>query len=210
MSSPSGPRSIRISDDERGGWSSDRPRRGPARPADLTVRCRVLRPADRLRYAPGSLLVLVSPSAADRDRFVERVVEDRGAILSRDRVRRLLEGRVDAAELEDRVGELLQAAAAKRLTAGDSVVLLTDSLDADEREPFVRLAAGSRRPRHLVLLEASREDVAEEDRSALNALRRALDAGELGAEGFQTALRVGGRTAEEVKRIVFRPPPSDD
>ena len=124
MSSSSGPRSIRISDDERGGWSSDRPRRGPARPADLTVRC---------RYAPGSLLVLVSPSAADRDRFVERVVEDRGAILSRDRVRRLLEGRVDAAELEDRVGELLQAAAAKRLTAGDSVVLLADSLEAEGR-----------------------------------------------------------------------------
>ena len=34
--------------------------------------------------------------------------------------------------------------------------------------------------------------------------------GELGAEGFQTALRLGGGTASEVKRILFRPAPRDD
>ena len=44
----------------------------------------------------------------------------------------------------------------------------------------------------------------------MNELRRALDAGELGAEGFQTALRLGGGTAGEVKRILFRPPPRED
>ena len=51
-------RSVKISDDERTGWSSDRPRRdgAPPRPANLTVHCRVLRPTDRLRYSPGSLL----------------------------------------------------------------------------------------------------------------------------------------------------------
>jgi hypothetical protein len=52
--------------------------------------------------------------------------------------------------------------------------------------------------------------VAEEDLALLNDLRRALDAGELGAEGFQTALRLGGGSAAEVKRILFRPPPRDD
>jgi hypothetical protein len=74
----------------------------------------------------------------------------------------------------------------------------------------VRIAASLRRPRHLILLETSRENVSDEDLPALNALRRTLDAGELGAEGFQTALRLGGGTAAEVKRIVFRPPPRED
>jgi hypothetical protein len=67
-----------------------------------------------------------------------------------------------------------------------------------------------RRPRHLILRETSRDQVADEDLATLNALRRALDAGELGQEGFQTALRLGGGTASEVKRILFRPPPRED
>jgi hypothetical protein len=74
----------------------------------------------------------------------------------------------------------------------------------------VRIAAGLRRPRHLILIDASREGIDEDRRSALNELRRRLDAGELGAEGFQTALRLGGGSLGELKRIVFRPPPKDD
>jgi hypothetical protein len=60
------------------------------------------------------------------------------------------------------------------------------------------------------MLETPRENVEEDDLAAVNELRRALDAGELGAEGFQTALRLGGGTAIEVKRILFRPPPRED
>jgi hypothetical protein len=41
-------------------------------------------------------------------------------------------------------------------------------------------------------------------------LRRALDGGELGREGFQTVLRLGGNALTDLKRIVFRPPPRDD
>src|SRR5438105_5687728 len=95
-------RSVKISDDERGGWSSDRPRRdgAPPRPADLTVHCRVLRPADRLRYSPGSLLIVVSASSSERDRFLERLIEDRASLLSLEKVRGLLAGRVAAEELE--------------------------------------------------------------------------------------------------------------
>src|SRR5947208_519163 len=81
-----------------------------------------------------------------------------------------------------------------------------EGFDARQREALVRIAAGQRRPRHLILLETSREHVSEEAAPALNALRRALDAGELGEEGFQTALRLGGGTASEVKSIVCRPP----
>jgi hypothetical protein len=205
-------RSVKISDDERTGWSSDRPRRdgAPPRPADLTVHCRVLTPADRLRYSPGSLLVVVSASAAERDRFLDRLIEDRAALLSLDKVRALLAGRVPEEEVQGRAQELLLAAVNKRLENRETVVLAAEGLQPEEREPFVRLAAALKRPRHLILLEIAREEVREEDHPALNELRRALDAGELGGEGFQTALRLGGGTAAEVKRILFRPPPRED
>jgi predicted kinase len=170
----------------------------------------VLAPADRLRYSPGSLVIVVSASAADRDRFVDRLIEDRAAVLSLEKVRGLLAGRVDAAQLEARAQELLEAAAAKRLENRETVVLAADGLDADQRERFVRLAASFKRPRHLILLETARDQVPEEDLAALNELRRALDAAELGADGFQTALRLGGGSAQEVKRILFRPPPREE
>jgi len=205
-------RSVKISDDERGGWSSDRPRRdgAPPRPADLTAHCRVLSPTDRLRYSPGSLLLVASASADERDRFLDRLIEDRACLLSLDKVRALLAGRVAEQDVDARAQELLTAAVSKRLESRETVVVALAGLDADEREPFVRMAAGLKRPRHLILLETAREQVSEEDLPALNELRRALDAGELGGEGFQTALRLGGGSAGEVKRILFRPPPREE
>ena len=83
-------------------------------------------------------------------------------------------------------------------------------MSTTEREPYVRLAHGFRRPRHLILIETAKDNVAEEDTAKLNELRRALDAGELGAEGFQTVMRLGGPAVAELKRIVFRPAPRDD
>jgi hypothetical protein len=205
-------RSVKIGADERTGWSSDRPRRegAPERPPNISVHCKVLKPADRLRYSPGSLLVVVSASAAEREAFVTRLIEDRASLLSLPKVRSLLSGKVAEEELEARAQELLQAAASKRLQNRETVVLVADGVGGEEREPFVRIAAALKRPRHLVLLEVARDQVSEEDLPTLNALRRALDAGELGEEGFQTALRLGGGTASEVKRILFRPPPRED
>lgn len=205
-------RSVKISEDERTGWSSDRPRRdgAPPRPADLTVHCRVLAPTDRLRYSPGSLVVVVSASPAERESFLDRLIEDRASLLSLGKVRALLAGRVAEQDIQARAQELLSAAVAKRIENRETVVLAADGLLPDEREPFVRMAAALRRPRHLIMLETPRENVEEDDLAAVNELRRALDAGELGAEGFQTALRLGGGTAIEVKRILFRPPPRED
>jgi hypothetical protein len=207
-----GSRSVKIGADERTGWSSDRPRRdgAPERPPNISAHCRVLEPVDRLRYSPGSLVVVTSASAPERDAFLARLIEDRASLLSLAKVRGLLEGRVPAEELETRAHELLHAAVSKRLENRDTVVLAAESLDAQERERFVRIAAALKRPRHLILLETARDQVAEEDLPTLNALRRALDAGELGEEGFQTALRLGGGSASEVKRILFRPPPRED
>ena len=74
----------------------------------------------------------------------------------------------------------------------------------------MRLAHTHKRPRHLIMLEAPRADVREDERASLDELRRALDAGELGLEGFHTALRLGGNALTELKRIVFCPEQRED
>jgi hypothetical protein len=209
------PRSVKISDSERSGWSSERPRRPgeperPPRKPDVSVRGRVLAPTDSLRYSPGSLLLVASPDPAARDAFCARVLADRNVLLSMGKVRGLLQTRVAAEEVEEKAQALLDTAAAKRLAAGQTVVVPLEGLDAAEREHYVRMAAQHRRPRHFILIEAAKADLADEERATLTALRTALDAGGLGQEGFVTSLRLGGATVSELKRIVFAPPPADD
>ena len=212
MSEKPAARSVKISADERTGWSSERPRANgsPPRPVDISTRCRVLAPSDRLRYSPGSLLVIVGADASEPARFAERVIEERGAAIAPARVRALLAGRVAEGEIQERASELLAGAVLKRLESGQTVVLPLEGFDAEERERYVRLAHRLRRPRHLILLEAPRDKVRDDERPALDELRRSLDAGELGLEGFQTALRLGGNALAELKRIVFQPLPRDD
>src|SRR5947209_2345154 len=125
MPEPNAPRSVRIGSDERTGWSSERPRRdgAPPRPADVSVRARILRPSDRLRYSPGSLVLVVGAAASEPHRFAERVVEERGAVLSLTSVHALLAGRVAAEDIETRSRELLDVAILKRLRAGHSGVV---------------------------------------------------------------------------------------
>jgi hypothetical protein len=203
---------VKIGSDERTGWSSERPRRdgAPPRPADVSVRSRVLRPSHRLRYSPGSLLVVVGAVASEPDQFVERVVEEQRNAVPREGPRTA--GRTGRGG-RDR-GTSPRAvecrAALKRLKSSQTVVVAIAGFDAEERERYVRLAHGERRPRHLILLETPRNQVLEEERPALDELRRALDAGELGLEGFQTAPRLGGNALSELKRIVFQPPPRED
>jgi hypothetical protein len=205
-------RSVKIGSDERTGWSSERPRRdgAPPRPPDVSVRSRILRPSDRLRYSPGSLLVIVGSAAVEPDRFAERVVEETRSVFSLSKVRSLLRGRVADDEIEARSREVLEATTRKRLESGQTVVIALEGFVAEERARYVRIAHSHRRPRHLILLDSSRENTAEEERAELGELRRALDAGELGQEGFQTVLRLGGDSLTELKRIVFQPPPRDD
>jgi predicted kinase len=205
-------RSVKISADERTGWSSERPRRdgAPPRPVDVSVRCRVLAPTERIRYSPGSLVVVIGAAAAQPARFAERVVEERGSALSLSRVRTLLTGRVSEGDIEDRAQQLLAAAVLKRLEAHQSVVVAIEGLEAGERDRYVRLAHGLRRPSHVILLDAPSDQVLDDERPSLNELRRRLEAGELGLEGFHTALRLGGPALSEFKRVVFQRPPADD
>jgi hypothetical protein len=211
----SGPRSVKIGENERSGWSSERPRRPgeaerPPRQADVSVRGRVLSPTDELRYSPGSLLLVACADTATRDAFCARVIVDAGALLSLGKVRELLQGRVPAGELAEKAQALLDAAARKRLGEGHTVVIPLESLGAAEREHYVRMAHAAGRPRHLILLEAGKDKVADDDRAVLGDLRTALDSGGLGQEGFATSLRLGGATVSELRRIAFAPPPRDD
>ena len=212
MADNSSTRSVKIGADERTGWSSERPRRdgAPPRPTDISEKCRVLPPTDRMRYSPGSLVVIAGPEAVGLDQFTDRVIEERGAVLSAAKVRALLAGRVDPEELEAKAAELLDAAVAKRLAARQSVVVPVEGLEEENRERFVRPAHGVRRPRHLVLVDGSPDQVTDAERPLLDELRRSLDGGELGREGFQTAMRLSGSTRDELKRIVFARPPADD
>jgi len=210
-----GPRSVKIGENERGGWSSERPRRPgeperPPRKADVSVRGRVLAPSETLRYSPGSLLLVASADAEARDAFCRRVIGDAGALLSLGKLRKLLAGRVEADEIEDKAQALLDATARKRLAEGHTVVIALEGLDAAERERYVRMAHACNRPRHLILVEIGKDRVADEDRAALGELRTTLDAGGLGQEGFVTSLRLGGQAVSGLKRIVFAPPPRDD
>jgi hypothetical protein len=205
-------RSVKIGDDERTGWSSERPRPEGSRPrpVDISGRCRVLSPSYRLRYSPGSLLIIVGSGLTGPDQFADRVIEERGAPISLKRVRALLSGRVLESEIEERSQALLEAAVLKRLDQSQTVVIPIEGFDPAERERFTRPAHRLRRPRHLILLDGGRDEVSDEDRPALDELRRAVDAGEVGSEGFQTALRLGGSARAELKRIIFQPPPRDD
>src|SRR3954447_13797272 len=99
------PRSVKIGDKERGGWSSDRPRRPgeperPPRKVDVSVRGRVLAPTDRMRYSPGSLVLIACADPALRARFVGRFIDEQSRVLSLDKVRTLLPGKVPADDLE--------------------------------------------------------------------------------------------------------------
>jgi hypothetical protein len=138
------------------------------------------------------------------------VLADQNALLSLGKVRALIKGRVDDAQLGAKAQELVDATAAKRLAAGHAVVVALESLGADEREHYVRMAAPHRRPRHLVLVEVGKDRVPDDVREVLAELRTRLDGGELGQEGFATSLRLGGNTVRELKRIVFAPAPRDD
>lgn len=205
-------RSVKIGDDERLGWSSERPRResGPQRPADISTRNRVLKPSEELMYSPGSLVVIASSAPSQAEAFVNRLVQQKGAVFSMTKVRALLQGRVGEAELETRAQELLTGAVAKRIDAGETVVFIAETLDPAEREPYVRLAASAGRPRHLLLFEPAGVGLDEEGKAALSDLRRRLTAAELGEEGFQTSLRLAGSSIGEVKRFDFQRPSRDD
>ena len=207
-------RSVKISADERTGWSSDRPRRdgAPERPAGhlrRTVACSRRRIACATR--PGACLIVVSASPAERDSFVD--TPDRGS--------RLPAVAREGSHAAGRAGRPKRSCGARagaaagggRQSAWRTGRRWCSSADglAGGRARLVRAHGGSlKRPRHLILLETTRDQVPDEDLAALNALRRALDAGELGGAGLSDRASSRGRRRLGGQADLFRPPPREE
>ena len=151
------------------------------------------------------MLLVTGAQAAQLDPFLDRRIEEKGIVFSLPRIRTLLAGRVPEDQIDARARELMDTAVTKRMGAGQTVVVALETLGPEERNHFILMAHGNRRPRHLMLVEAPRDSVDEDERAPIDELRKALDANELGAEGFHTALRISGAAIPELKRIVFRP-----
>ena len=135
------------------------------------------------------------------------MLEDTSVLLSLAKLRGMLEGRVAEGEVDEKARALLDATAAKRLASGQTVVIALESLDAIERERYVRAAPPPPAPAPLILVEAGKATSPRRTAPSSTRCATALDAGEMGQEGFVTSLRLGGRTVGELKRIVFAPPP---
>jgi len=216
-----GLRSVKISEHERSGYSSDRTRRGEIigddradRPTTVRrARGRRLNPSNRLSYAPSSVIVLAGATGVGKTTFVERLF-DKGsvAVLSIEKIRRMIAAPQDDAEARTKALSLIGQVAHQRLRAGQSVVLEGDALDADERRALVLIAQQARRPAHLIFLEGSPEQLQESgaDEAALERdlplaaeLRRAVEQDRIGEEGFATVLTLTRRAADQVKQIGF-------
>ena len=211
--SSSQPRSVKISDNERGGWSSDRPRRAgeaerPPRKLDVSVRGRVLSPSDRMRYSPGQPGAdrVRGPRAARplhraRDRRAERgPVGGQGARAARGQG----PGRPARGEGAGAAGRGRAQALRRRpdgrdpAREGSTPTSASATCGSPPRIGGRAISCSSRWPRTRSLTRT---------RDSLGELRTALNAGELGQEGFMTSLRLGGHVIEELKKIVFAPPP---
>lgn len=212
-----GVRTVRISEHERSGYSSDRTRRGePVRDAAaeraLTprrARGRRLAPSNRMSYAPSSVIVLAGARGAGQAAFAERLF-DKGsvAVLSTERIQSMIAGDPAPGQAVDLIGRV----ATQRLRAGQSVVVVGRALDAQERRDLVLIAQRARRPVHLILLEATRDQLLaggadeqslESELPAATELRRGLERETLGEEGFSTVLSLTPRAAEQVRQIGF-------
>ena len=171
----------------------------PPRKLDVSVRGRVLAPSDRMRYNPGSLVLIACADRSCASASSARVIDEQSSILSAEKVRTLLRGKVPDADLEAKAAQLLDAAITKRLAAGESVTVPLETMEAAERERFVRLAAAHRRPRHLVLVEVAKDAVAGGGREPLGELRprstRATRPG--GLHDLAAPRRPSGRRAQE-------------
>src|ERR1044071_9044188 len=195
MASGDGVRSVKIGADERTGWSSERPRRegpssGKGRPPRPAGKALNVAASDTLSFPAGSLVVFTGADPVTVHRLVARMLP-KPALVSYDALAKAVAEKVP----EERVGEvtlqLIGKRVAERREAGQATVVETGELDAEVRKGIAALAdrkAGS----HLVVLDSGRKAVADEERfEALRAVVAGARSGEIGAEGFSTAMVLG-------------------
>jgi hypothetical protein len=208
MASNDNLRSVKIGADERTGWSSDRPRgerttsgRG-GRPPKPQGRAKTVAASDVLSFPSGSLVLFTGADATTVHRLVGRLLP-RPAVIAYDPVARAVTEKVGAEQAPALTLQLVGKAVKERLGAGQSVVLETSDLSTEVRTGLAALAAppaGS----HLVVLESGRKAVGDDERfEVLRTLANDARSGEIGSEGFSTAVVLGRSDLDKVTEVEF-------
>jgi hypothetical protein len=206
MASNDSVRSVKIGDDEKSGWSSDRPQRTPkpggGRPPRPQGRAMVLSAGDALSFPAGSLAVFTGAEPTTLHRFVGRLLP-RPTVVAYDPLARAVAAKVPADKVAAITLQLIGKAVRERLGEGQSVVIETADLSSELRTSLAALApppAGS----HLVVLDAGRKAVGDDERfEALRTVATAARSGEIGSEGFSTVVVLGRSDLDKVTEVEF-------
>jgi hypothetical protein len=205
MASGDGVRSVKIGADERTGWSSERPQRaksGPGRPPRPAGRALNVAASDTLSFPSGSLVVFTGADAVTVHRLVARMLP-RPALISYDTLARAVAEKVPAEQVEEVTLRLVSERVAERQAEGQATVIETGELSSELRTKLAALAdrrAGS----HLVVLDSGRKALGDDERfEALRTVVSGARSGEIGAEGFSTAMVLGRVDLDKVTGIEF-------
>lgn len=205
MASSDGVRSVKIGADERTGWSSERPQRktsGPGRPPKPPGRALTVAASDTLSFPSGSLVVFTGADAVTVHRLVARMLP-RPALISYDVLARAVAEKVPAEQVGEVTLRLVAKRVAERQAEGQATVIETGELSSELRTSLAALAdrkAGS----HLVVLDSGRKAVDDDERfELLRAVVTGARSGEIGAEGFSTAMVLGRVDLDKVTGIEF-------
>jgi hypothetical protein len=205
MASSDGVRSVKIGADERTGWSSERPQRmrsGPGRPPRPAGRALAVAASDTLSFPSGSLVIFTGADAVAVRRLVARLLP-RPMLISYDALARAVAEKVPSEQVGEVTLRLVGKRVAERQAEGQATVIETGELSSELRTALAALAdrrAGS----HLVVLDAGRKAVGDDERfEALRAVVAGARSGEIGAEGFSTAMVLGRVDLDKVTGIEF-------
>lgn len=208
MASGDGVRSVKIGADERTGWSSERPERkssGPGRPPRPEGRALNVAASDTLSFPNGSLVVFTGADPITVHRLVARMLP-RPALISYDALARQVAEKVPAEQVGEVTLRLITKRVEERKAEGQATVIETGDLSSELRTALARLAdrrAGS----HLVVLDSGRRAVGDDERfEALRAVVSGARSGEIGSEGFSTAMVLGRVDLDKVTAIEFVAP----
>ena len=204
-SSDGGVRSVKIGADERTGWSSERPQReksGPGRPPRPAGKALNVAASDTLSFPAGSLVVFTGADVVTVHRLVARMLP-RPALISYDVLARAVAEKVPAEQVTEVTLRLVGKRGAERQAEGQATVIETGELDSELRAALAKLAdrrAGS----HLVVLDSGRKAVGDDERfEALREVVTGARSGEIGSEGFSTAMVLGRVDLDKVTGIEF-------
>lgn len=196
-------RSVRFTDTEKWGYSSDRgSRKREGEHSVRRTRPKRLAPSNRLSYQPASLILLAGAEADASSEFAKRLF-NKGSVSVFDpaRIAQAITGEISQEERHAKTQTLLSKVAVERLRGGGSVVIDSRALDPAERAEWVKLGNQARRPVHLIFLDSGSSD--DETAGQAAALRKAIEQDRMGEEGFSSVLTLTRNAANGVMSVGF-------